>query len=63
MKPTCVSRNLFKMGVVYNISAKGRRDYQMPSKWPFSRPCDHHNNVPNGMVVSKIFLTVVDKLL
>ena len=30
------------------IMCKGRRDYRMPSKWPFSRCSWRDYNVPNG---------------
>ena len=30
------------------LRTKGRRVYRMPSKWPFSQPCDHHFNTKNG---------------
>ena len=37
-----------KITMAFVIVSKGRRDYQMPSKWPYLRSRDRRFNVTNG---------------
>ena len=39
------------------VHIKGRRDYQMPSKWPFSWPHDRHNSYYDDQKSINIILT------
>ena len=44
-----------KLNVIRFVNSKGRRDYQMPSKWPFSQPHDRHFNITNNNNNNNLF--------
>ena len=41
------------------VICKGRHDYQLPSKRPFSRPCDRHFNITNGHKIGWTIMTMM----